>query len=310
MTTAWASTHAPEPACRASARGASAPAEPAAVARILGRYDAAALRRLFAEALVLRALEERGFADLEVAIESEGLALPHVVVLGAKGGPRRRLIDAVVVEASVAAAQLARLGAGFERELSLLVVSWLREQDPTRSFSAERPALPLQAHPGLGVLRRAFAVVLRIARELGKDGVGNRPKLFHDAWIFFRSRMFLFLDGCEQGRFEALVRDLRPLALGDASLALVNGCVRDAAGVPVVWQPGLQVFPLSPAATAYFNAPEYAAAVARGFAESRFVCDPAALAATRALLAEAARSGAAPDLDAAAETVIEARPHA
>lgn len=298
MTTSWASTHAPEPTCAAVALAEDSTPGPASVARILGRYDAATLRRMFAEALVLRALEERGFSDLEVTIESGGRALPHAAVFGAKGGPRRRLIDAVLVEASVPTEQLARLGLG--RELALVVVSWLREEDPTRAFTAERPALPLQAHPGLGVLRRAFAVVLRMARELEKDGIGNRPKLFHDAWIFFRSRLFLFLDGREQGRFEALVRDLRPLTLGDASLALINGCVRDATGAPVVWQPGLQVFPISPAARAYFNAPEYAAAAARGFAESRFVCDPAALAATRAALAEVARRGAAPDLDAAA----------
>jgi hypothetical protein len=256
------------------------------VSRLLGRYDAPALARLFGEAGVVRALEERGFTDVGVVVESSGRALPHVALFGAKAGTRWRLLDAILIEAVATAEELGCLGSTLDRPLRLLVIAWLSEADPTREFTAERLRLPLQRHPGLGVLRRAFGVVVRMARELGKDAVANRPKFFHDAVIFHRSRLFLFLDGREQGRFEALARDLGGLSLADASLTFMGGGVRDAGGAVVAWQPGIQAFPISAAATAHFHSPEYAAAVARGFEGARFTWDAATLDRTRATLAE------------------------
>lgn len=252
-------------------------------ARLLGHYGAATLRGLFAEAGVLRILEERGFTDLEVAIDGTGSTVSHALLFGSKDGQRYQLIDAIVVEARIPPAALTP-GGGLTHDLELAVIHWLRQEDPTRTFAVSRPALPLQRHPGLGILRRAFRVAVRMASELGKDGVGNLPKFFHDAVIFLHSRLFLFLDGEEQGRFEALVRDLHALPLGDASIALIGGCVRDAQGAVFQWRPGIQVFPISADLTAYFHAPEYAAAVARGRAAARFTYSAEELQQARALL--------------------------
>lgn len=239
----------------------------------MDRWDAAALRAMFAEAGTLALLERKGFDELEVTIDGAGRALPHTLLTGRKNGARHVLIEAILGEAVVGPKFFARHGFTMERPVELLAVYWLCEQDPTAAFRPERPALPLQRHPGLGVLRSAFRVVVRIANELGKDGVACHPKFFHDAVIFFRSRLFLFLDGEEQGRFEALARDLRSLPLGDASLAILLGRVRDAGGVPVQWMPSFQVFPLRPEVTAYLHSPRYAELVARGFETNAFTVD-------------------------------------
>ena len=248
---------------------------------VLGRYDASAMRGLFEEAGVLGALAERGFTAIEVLVDAADRAPSHTLLFGCKDGVRFQLLDAIVVEATIEADFFAARGYPTERPIELAVVYWLREEDPTAAFSAGRPALPLQRHPGLGILRRAFRVIVRMAGELGKDGVASMPKLFHDAVIFFRSRLFLFLDGADQGRFEALVRDLRPLPLGDASVALVGGCVRDMAGAVVPWAPGFMVFPLSATLTGYLHSPEYTAQVERGLEQCRFTWDPAAVARAR-----------------------------
>jgi hypothetical protein len=251
---------------------------------VLGAYDAAALRRLFEDAGVLTTLAAKGFIDFEVRIDAAGRVLPHAMLYGHKGGERFLLLDACVGEAVVRPDYFARRGHAMARPLDLAVVHWVREEDPTASFSAQRPRLPLQQHPGLGVLRRAFRVVVRMAAERNKDAVVNVPKFFHDALIFFRSRLFLFLDAEEQGRFEALARDLRQVALGDASVALIGGCVHDADGATVRWEPGYQVFPLAAELTAYFHSAAYAARVAAACAQSRFRVDAAALARTCTLL--------------------------
>jgi hypothetical protein len=244
---------------------------------VLGRYNADAIRRLFDEGGVLQTLEQKGFRGLEVVVESVGRALPHALLYGWKGPERHLLLDACVGEAVVQATVFLRHAYSMERPIELAAVHWVREEDPTVVFRADRPPLPLQRHPGLGVLRLAFRVVTRMAAELGKDGVASVPKFFHDAAIFFRSRLFLFLDGEEQGRFEALARDLRQLSLRQASLALVSGAVRDEEAAAVYWTPGYQVFPLSALLTAYFHSSQYAARVNAGLNASRYRVDDALL---------------------------------
>jgi len=241
--------------------------------KVLDRYDAIALRRLFEDAGVIAALEGKGFERTELVVESAGRALPHALLFGHKAGTRFLLLDGCVGEATVRPAFFARRGYPMERPIELAVVHWVREEDPTAAFATNRPPLPLQQHPGLGILRLVFRVIVRIAADIGKDGIASVPKFFHDAAIFFHSRLFLFLDGEEQGRFEALARDLNHMRLGDASLALIGGAVRDAPGRVVAWAPGYQVFPLSPVLTAYFHSPEYAARVGSGLASGRFNMD-------------------------------------
>jgi hypothetical protein len=254
------------------------------VGPVLGRFDAAAIARVLAEAGVLRALHRKGFGNTRVAVESEGHALPHVLVMGDKGTGPVLLLDACLGEARVREDFFRERGFATDRAMEFAVVHWLREQDPTVPFSRHRPALPLQEHPGLGVLRSAFRAIVRMARELDKDGVANVPKFFHDAVIFFRSRLFLFLDGREQGRFEQLVETLADLSMGDASLALVAAAVRDPHSRAVGWLPGYQVFPISTAMTAYLHSPTYASEVERGRQEARYILDRAALERARGAL--------------------------
>lgn len=233
--------------------------------RLFDRWSGDDLARLFDREGVFARLRGRGFADFAVAVDDAALA--HVRLSAAKHGRRHQLLDACLRRLAVP------LPGG--APLELLLVHWVREQDPTAAFRPGRPRLPLQDHPGLGVLRSVFRVAVQVAAELAADGVASQPKFFHDALIFYRSRLFLFLDGAEQGRFEALDRDLAGLPLAEASLAVAAWRVRDRAGAVVRWQPGFQVFPLSDRLTAHFNAPAYAAAVAAARDAARFTVDTA-----------------------------------
>jgi len=250
---------------------------------VLGRYGEKDLERMFEEAGVLAAIAKRGFSGIHVSIDGSEGALVHMRLVGAKSGHSHLLLDACLTEVRLETWP----GRGGVRvagdAADMIVVYWLREQDPTAAFDAKHARLPSQEHPGLGVLRRAFQVALRIAGELGKDGIAALPKFFHDAAIFYRSRLFLFLDPREQGRFEALLRDLGALSLPDESLALVGDAVRDADGAPVHWLPGFQVMPLSPLLTDYFHSEPYQAACSASFESSRFVIDAAALGAARTI---------------------------
>ena len=213
---------------------------------------------------------------------SAGLALPHIALRAEKEGCSHLLLETCLRRVTVAAEMSRALA--IDGPLDLLLVHWVRAQDPTAKFEPGRPALLLQNHPGLGVLRRAFRVAVRIGADLAVDGVANQPKFFHDAVIFHRSRLFLFLDGAEQGRFEALDRDLAGLKLRDATVAVAGWCVRDQCDRIVHWRPGYQVFPISPRLTAHFHSADYAAAVAAARELSHFRAEAGALAAARSQL--------------------------
>jgi hypothetical protein len=251
--------------------------------KVLGRYDAPAVSAFFEEAGIYRALDAKGFGAFEVDIDTPDQGISHTRLFARKRGERHLLLDACITEIGLGPELFQWQGYPIERTLDLASLYWLREEDPTADFTIERPPLPLQRHPGLGILRAAFSVVVRMARELGKDGVACMPKFFHDAVIFFHSRLFLFVDGTQQGRFEALVRDLRPLPLATASLLLAADGVRDQDENVVRWQFAPQVFPLSDNLRAYFNSTQYADAVAAGLARYRFRWDDESIARIRSL---------------------------
>jgi hypothetical protein len=247
---------------------------------VLGNYDAPALLALLQEYGVGRVLRSRGFRGPDLLIDDRTGALVNLRLYGWKGGVRYLLLEAALREGM---AELTPLGGDTTDPAELLVVQWVKEQDPTASFTSDHPRLPLQDHPGLGVLRRVFRVALRLGRDLGKDGIASYPKYPHDAAIFYRSRLFLFADPSEQGRFTALLRDLGDLSLRDTSLAVIGGCVRCERGGAVStisWHPGLQIFPLSRRLADYFNSVEYAQR-AEEAAHASYWVDPAALAGTR-----------------------------
>jgi hypothetical protein len=254
-------------------------------ALLLGRYRESDLLDKFAEAGVLSAVRRRGFEDITLDFDLDIGVLPHVRLHGRRRGESHLLLDACLSEVRMGEADAARCGYGGAPPIDLLVVYWLRQQDPTAAFEDDKPRLPLQDHPGLGVLRRAFRVVLSIAEELGKHGVAALPKFFHDASIFWHSRLFLFLDPSQQGRFEALVRDLASLPLADASLAVAGGAVRDEEGVPVQWHLGFQVMPLACPLTDWFHSPAYQEACRAHFEASRFAVDKGALESARRVFA-------------------------
>ena len=75
--------------------------------------------------------------------------------------------------------------------LYLLAVHWLALQDPRAEFASERPALPGQVYPGLGVGRPLLSRLLAWSHDWGKDALVNYPAYYHNA--VFYSRLFRFL---------------------------------------------------------------------------------------------------------------------
>ncbi len=232
----------------------------------LGRFDDAALRRELLEAGLLGGLAERGYPN--VSIRMSALGDEHRLRLLAPGlvAP---LVDLRLAEAAAFFKDPPRLRLGLE-VFSFLAVRGLVLQDPRGTFAADRPCLPGQEHPGLGLFSRLIGRLGQWAEDWGKDGLLAFPPHFHVAVM--ASRSLRFVSAARQGRFEALRRDLALHPLGDASRAVEAEGVVDQAGTSIAWEPAEMVAALAHDLRDYLESEDYGKALgaAREGARYRF----------------------------------------
>jgi acetoin utilization deacetylase AcuC-like enzyme len=186
---------------------------------LLGFYTAAGLEHALYRYGTFDQLERLGYRQLRVAFDRAG-AGERVRVLGQQGGEEHLLIEVILEKRRVLAADV-------------LYIHWLSLRNPRAQFSALRPRLPGQEVPGLGLAREVGTMLSRMAVRLGLAGVAFRPAHYHTAYA--GRHEFAFVDPARQGRFEALVRDLKGIPLLDATLAVSEGRVR-MNGEPYEWE--------------------------------------------------------------------------
>jgi len=152
----------------------------------------------------------------------------------------------------------------------MLVIHWLVLSSPDGTFTVDRPRLPGQEKPGLGLLNPTIALLKSFSRELSIDGVLDVPDHFHTA--LFYSRAFRYLDPEAEGRFLAIARDLSGVPLALASDAIREGCLVDrTTGAPVPWPAAEQVIALRGPLSRFLRSPSYREARNRASADHRFI---------------------------------------
>ncbi|TMA25474.1 MAG: histone deacetylase [Deltaproteobacteria bacterium] len=190
-------------------------------------YSAEGLEHALHRYGVLTELGRLGYGPFQVEIQREGV------------GQSARVIDLPSGQALIElVAEKRRIGGA-----EMLYVHWLALRHPRARFSQERPQLPGQDVPGLGMAKEISALLLRMAMRLGLEGIALRPAAYH---LAYNGRQLLrFLDPARQGRFEALVRDLAGLSLTDATRAVSQGRVL-LEGAPYRWEPDEMVQWINP----------------------------------------------------------------
>lgn len=144
-------------------------------------------------------------------------------------------------------------------EMEVLFLEWVLLQNPRRAFASGKHAIPGQKHPGLGLLRDVMAWLVGLCGELGLDGL-----LYMPAGYFVATFGSRFLDPLRQARLEAMRGALSGLRLVDATRAVEEGRVIDAAtGAPLAWEPAPMVIPVSARLRALVEGPAYEDALDR-----------------------------------------------
>jgi acetoin utilization deacetylase AcuC-like enzyme len=186
---------------------------------LLGYYTAAGLEHSLYRYGVLGYLQRLGYGSFRVTIDRASPGDRARLYAEARG-EEHVLVELVLQKRRVA---------GHE----VLYVHWLHMRNPIARFSDTRPRLPGQEVPGLGLAREFGELLALIARRLELAGVVLRPAHFHTA--FPARHNFTFLDPARQGRFEAMMRDLRDVPLLDVTTAVAEGRVL-MNGEPYAWE--------------------------------------------------------------------------
>jgi len=190
-----------------------------------------------------------------------------------KEDPGHLLFDLIVREGSIQPSGRGGAGdAGNQNLFSVLIIEWLCLQNPSASFTPERPPLPGQDFPGLGIGYEAHEFLVVMGMRLKKDGLMNHPQFVHNAWLYHEK--FKFVDPVKEGRLIALMRDTGDHDLADVSWAVYHGCLEDAStGETVPWDGGALVYPLSERLKNHFQSESYLNTVWETVANTRYVID-------------------------------------
>jgi len=197
--------------------------------RLLGFYSAEGLELALWTYGFLHHVRRLGYDRFEVALDRAS-AGERLRLTGEHSGERCLLLECVLERIIL-------------DRVPMLYVNWLSLRDPRASFSAQRPQLPGQEVPGLGMARETGQMLARMARRLDLHGVAFRPAWFHVAYT--ARHHFRFLDPGIQGRFEALVRDLGHRPLIEVTTAVAQGRVL-CDGAPLAWEPGVMAYRFAP----------------------------------------------------------------
>lgn len=200
--------------------------------RFLGSFSPVTVELMLERMGFLQQIRARGFPCPTVSLELDH-PLGHTLRIFGDPNKTELLLELRLARSS-------RALPGFE----VLSVEWLLLQNPRAQFTPDRPRLPGQQHPGLGLLAEVFAWLVVLCEELALDGLYFRPSHFHLAALARRHATFLHPQ--HAALFAALSELLAGLSLPEASRAVHEGRVVDrVTGKPVVWEAFPMVVPVS-----------------------------------------------------------------
>lgn len=237
--------------------------------RLLGYYSRQGLELALERHGFLDRLRGKGFTP---TIELN-LGDPQRQIVKIFGDPdKRELLVELVVRRD------RRTIPGFE----LLAIDWLLLQNPRARFTPDRPPLPGQQHPGLGLFDEMIALLIIACERVGLAGLVVTPSQFHLA-VQWQKRL-RFLDPRAAARLRAMceaipglpTRTCGPEGLAHAARAIAEGRLVDArTGEPVRYEPAPMIYPISDELKAALDPETYHRAVDDAADEFRFALRPA-----------------------------------
>jgi acetoin utilization deacetylase AcuC-like enzyme len=225
--------------------------------RALGYYSRQGLELIFERTGLFDRLRSRGFDDPLLDLDAGN---PEGDTIRLYGDRRRREL---LIETRL------RVDRHTAKGMALLRIEWLLLQNPRVPFTPQRPPLPGQRHPGLGMLQDIMALLVLACDRLQLDGLLFVPSHFHTV---AQGKNLRFLSPEDEGLVRSVRAALDGLPLAAASQAVNGGRVVDAAtGRPFAWTPKPMVLPVTERLREQVQGEDYERVAAETAARHRFV---------------------------------------
>jgi hypothetical protein len=237
----------------------------------LGVFTIKEVEKFLKRSHIFQLLKEKGFTNLLMDINTDD---PHKHILRIYFDKRDKshLLIEIILAESVFKPKIKYLTSFKYSTYNMMVIEWLVLQNPLATFTKERPQLPDQQYPGLGIAKQVADMLIRVALYLKKDGILNFPQYYHNAVIY--SQFFKFYNPYMHGILKALERSLSKYTLADASYAISLDCVRNLKdGELFKWKAEELILPLSNELKRYFESKEYENIVTNTLNEYSFDID-------------------------------------
>ncbi|MBX7191455.1 MAG: hypothetical protein K1X94_05330 [Sandaracinaceae bacterium] len=226
--------------------------------RFLDFYGDQGLRLALDRYGIFSALARRGYADVTMVTRA-GDDRHALFVETEVEGRRERLIE-LVVRRDLLVPHVAPGLPSLRETYKVLTIDWLLLRHPLGRFTAERPRLPGQDAPGLGVGWRVMSMLARVVWRLELDAMVTIAEYLHNAEHY--AREMPCFDPVHQGRLRAVLEHLREehgLSTAQASWALEWGLVRTRADDAVLrWRGELMVATEDESLADYLHSSAYA----------------------------------------------------
>jgi hypothetical protein len=197
--------------------------------------------------------EKKGIPNISWHLNMNDPYVHRFILLSERDGVKHKVIELVMQRKNL------KLPLDKNKYLNLefLHVEWLMMQNPYKAFRRDRPPLPGQKAPSLGVGMHMLQILLHLAKKANTHGLLNSPNYLHTA-IFF-SRAFHFYDPKVEAFIQTVKYQLLPhyshytLSWADEYGALQHTRNHRA----ITWRPTTMIAPITMEAKRYFYSRNY-----------------------------------------------------
>jgi hypothetical protein len=217
-------------------------------------------------------LDSMGFQNCFIEVDQDDTYINYLKLYYSSKTPDNLLLDLRVSETRFTPKK-ELIEMGFDNKTyDMVVIEWLSAQNPKQSFERNKPQLPGQKRPGLGILKYCFDMMYIVAREVIKDGFMDVPDHMHGAIMY--SKKFKFYNPVHEGILQAILRDLGKYSMLDISWGMLTGTVFDEKkGEPQAYDPSEQIFYVSERLRRHYNSRAYRSIFNKYFKKKRYRFD-------------------------------------
>jgi hypothetical protein len=238
----------------------------------LRRFTPDDLREIMDEVGMIQHLKKKGFDDLLITISIDETAINYMKVYDKELNPDSLLMDLRLSESKFVPDKRFFDNADDVVTYDMIVIEWLSAQNPRVNFSNDKPQLPGQDKPGLGILNFCFEMMFNVAKEIKKDGFLDVPDHMHGSIMY--SKKFSFFDPVQQAILKAVLRDLKEYSLSDISWGMITETIIDKyKKTPQKYDPAEQIFYVSNRLKNYYKSKTYRALYNKYYRRKRYYFD-------------------------------------